>query len=102
MSPVTKMSEPSQPNASQQTESQLTLFAAGSPAKTEQFPVPPEYLEAVKAHNEALDAELAALAKYRITQSTEDGDALVAAHDRARELRKAKLAVEPDWLKVRS
>jgi hypothetical protein len=69
---------------------------------TEQFPIPQEYLDAVKAHNEALEAELAALAKYSATQSTEDGDALMAAHTRARELRKAKLAVEPDWLRVES
>jgi hypothetical protein len=68
----------------------------------EQFPIPQEYLDAVKAHNDALEAELVALAKYRVTQSTEDGDAAVAAHARARELRKAKLAVEPDWLKVKS
>jgi hypothetical protein len=68
----------------------------------EQFPIPQEYLDAVRAHNEALEAELVALAKYRSTQSTEDGNAAVAAHYRARELRKAKLAVEPDWLMVKS
>jgi hypothetical protein len=67
----------------------------------EQFPLPPAYLDAVKAHNASMRAHLDALEKLRASGSEEDAYAVYAARELQDRARIKMMSLEPFWLSGR-
>ncbi len=67
---------------------------------TERFIIPPEYMEATKALNAALRAEIEVAKVFGADRTEENWAKCVVAHNAAQEAKALVDSLEPDWLKA--